>query len=189
MKFRNTLALALALGCTSVYAADDMDSANWYVGVGASSFDFERSGAGSHSYNTDGYVVKLGYDLGSYLSVEGRVGTSDSSGADGAGLKMEGRTISAAYVRLNLPINKVNLYVMGGYASVNVQADLAGVKQSKELKGSSYGFGIELFGSRTTALSAEYVRYVNKQKFTNTTLGLDNDFDMNAISFNVVHHF
>lgn len=189
MKLRNALALALALGCTSAYAADDMDSANWYVGVGASSFDFERSGAGAHSYNTHGYVVKLGYDLGDYLSVEGRAGTGDASSADVAGLKMEGRTLTAAYVRLNLPVKKVKLYVLGGYASINVRTELAGTVHNKDLKGASAGFGIELYGNRTTALSVEYMRYVNQEKLTDATMGLDNKFDVNGISFNLVHHF
>lgn len=190
MKLKNALVLALAMGCTTAaYAADDMESANWYVGVGASSFDFERSGAGSHSYNTHGYVLKVGYDLGDYLSVEGRMGTGDQSSGDGAGLKLEGRTLSAAYVRLNLPFKKAKFYVMGGYASVNVKGELPGTSHTTDLKGTSYGVGVELYGNATTALSAEYMRYVNKQKVTDAALGLDNEFDVNGLSFNLVHHF
>ena len=187
MKLRNAWVMALALCSGGAYAADE--TANWYFGLAATSFDFERKGTGGHSYNTHGYIARVGYDLGDYLAVEGRLGVGDKSTFDAASLRMEAQRVAGIYARANLPLDRVKLYVIGGYATVNAKAELAPDTHSKELKGTSYGVGIELYGNRTTAVTAEYMRYVSEQTFTDATLGLDNKFDVNAISFGFVHHF
>lgn len=191
MKLRNAWVMAVALcSASAAYAVDDSESTNWYFGLSASSFDFERKGTGSHSYNTHGFVAKIGYDLADYLAVEGRIGAGNSSDTDAAGLRMEAQRISAVYVRGNLPLEKIKLYVLGGYGAVSTKSELLGTdSRTKELKGTSYGLGIELYGNRTTALTAEYVRYVSEQTYTDAVLGLDNKFDLNALSFGFVHHF
>lgn len=190
MKLRNAWVMALALcSASTAYAIDD-ESTNWYFGLSASSFDFERKGTGGHSYNTHGYLAKVGYDLGPNLAVEGRMGVGDKSSQDAASLRMEAQRIVGAYVRLTLPLDKVKLYALGGYGAVNTKAELVGTEtHTKELKGTSYGVGIEIYGNRTTALTAEYMRYASEQTFTDATLGLDNKFDVNAVSFGFVHHF
>jgi hypothetical protein len=188
MKLRNAWVMVLALCSAGAYAADD--TGNWSFGLGASSFDFERKGAGGHSYNTHGYIARVGYDLGSYLGIEGRIGVGDKSTTDGAGLRMEAQRAAGIYARANLPLERLKLYVIGGYATVSVKGELVGTAtNTKELKGTSYGVGIELYGNRTTALTAEYMRYVSEQTYTDAPLGLDNKFDVNAVSFGFIHHF
>ena len=191
MKFRNILLLLLALGSTSVAYAAEGGRPAWYVGLTATSFNFERTGTLSHSYNTHGYMGVLGVDLGPYLALEARGGQGDSD-KDSNGLSLQAREVSAAYVRLNLPLDggKVLVYALGGFASVNVKAELGAVTHTKSITDNSYGVGIELYGSRSTALRAEYTRYLFNKNYTDAALGLANDnFDLNAVSFGIVHHF
>ncbi len=190
MKFRNILLLLLALGSTSAAYAAEGGRPAWYVGLTATSFDFERTGLLSHSYNTHGYMGILGVDLGPYLAVEVRGGQGDSD-RDANGLSLMAREVTAAYGRLNLPLDegKVVVYALGGFAAVNVKGELGAVTHTKTISGSSYGVGIELYGSRSTALRAEYVRYLANQKYVDAGLVLDDKFDVNAVSFGIVHHF
>lgn len=188
MKLRNAWVMALALfGTTAAYAVED-DSTNWYFGLSAASFDFEQKGAGGSSFNTYGGIARLGYDLGNYLSVEGRMGFGGKD--DDGTYRVEPARVAAAYVRLNLPIDKVKIYLLGGYGAVTAKVDLMGVDTSHdELTGASYGGGIELYGNRTTALTLEYVRYVEEQNYEDAAIGVDADFDVNSLSIGFVHHF
>lgn len=182
MKLRNAWVMALALcGASAAYAVED-DSANWYFGLSVTSFDFEVTDPFSESYNTHGYIAKMGYDLGSYISLEGRVGMGDSD-TDGSGLSMEAQRVGAAYVRFNLPFDKIKIYALAGAAQVTLKAGLAGASDTMEETGTSYGGGIELYGNRTTALTAEYVRYIEDGDFDGA------EIDVNALSFGFVHHF
>lgn len=190
MKIRNILLLLLALGSTSAaYAAEGGRSA-WYFGLNATSFDFERSGLFNHSYNTHGYMGILGVDLGPYLAIEARGGQGDSD-KDANGLSLQAREVTAAYGRLNLPLDngKVVVYALGGFASINVKGELGAVTHSKTISGSSYGAGIELYGSQNTAFTVEYMRYLANYKYVDASLVLDDKFDVNAVSFGIVHHF
>lgn len=193
MKLRNILLVVLALCSVSVAYAAERGRDAWYFGLNATSFNFERTGSLSHSYNTYGMMGILGVDLGPYLALEVRGGQGDSD-ADYSGLTLSAREVTAGYLRLNLPLDdgKVVVYALGGAASVNIKAEASGVMNTKSLSGSSYGVGIELYGSKNTAFSLEYTRYLSGRPFKDTdpTLGLINEkFDVNALSFGIVHHF
>lgn len=203
MRLRNVVLLALAFAMApAVYAEDylytgtgDYQAANWYFGLTTNGIDFARTGTLDHTYSTYGYTGALGYGMGKYLAIEARVG-SGGNDTDANGLSMEAQRLSAAYVRINLPFDegKVNLYLLGGYASVNVKASLSTTTTTttgtKTFNGASYGGGLELYGNRTTALYVEYVSYLSKKKFTSAALGLAGDkFDVTATSVGIVHHF
>lgn len=190
MKLRNAWLLALALFSGAACATEDVG--NWYFGLGVSSFNHKRLDIGNHLYETNGYVAKLGYSLGQYLAVEGHLGSGmgDKSSYDTAGLRLDTRYVAGIYARVNLPLDKVKLYAMGGYTSVNLGAELDGVGTDTEtLSGMGYGFGVELYGNQTTALSLEYMRYLRGETYTDAVMGLDNEFYVRTISLGIVHHF
>lgn len=180
MKLRNAWVMALALCSAGAYAADE--PGNWYTGLTATSFDFEHKGGSS--YNTHGAIVRVGYDLGRYLSVEGRLGAGDNSSWDAANVRMEAQRVSGIYARAILPVDRVNLYVIGGYASVKAKAEEAGVGSvDKSLDSTSYGVGIELSVGRRAAVVAEYMRYLSEKSWEGEK------FDVNALGFGLIYHF
>lgn len=191
MRFRTVVLLLLTLGIVPAVYADGYAQGNGYFGMAASGVNFARTGTLTNTYDSYGYTAELGYG-GEFMALEVRVGTGGMSYLDSNGLSLQAQRFSAAYLRLNFPFDegKVNFYLLGGYASVNVKGTLSGASATATFNGPSYGAGLELYGSRTAALYVEYVSYLNQQKFTNATLGLAGDkFDIRSTSLGIVFHF
>ncbi|MDQ7074262.1 MAG: porin family protein [Gammaproteobacteria bacterium] len=102
--------------------------------------------------------LRLGYHFADYLAVEGHVGW----GSDNTGvlLKSPNSRYASLFLRLDLPYDRVNLYLLAGgsYFESDVATTTA-IKKGNETS-PAYGVGIELFGNRDTALTLEISRYL-----------------------------
>ncbi len=115
--------------------------------------------------------AKLGYQVNNFVGVELHLGQSistDSSNVDSPSLGYV-----SPMLRLTLPYDRVNLYSLFGLASV--RGDFPG-NYDDSYSDFSMGLGLELYGSKRTALSLEYMRY-----------GVDDSYK--TFGLGVVHYF
>ncbi len=139
----------------------------WGVSLG----QFELDDAGGNVTDTVNLGLQAGYKFTRFLGIEARGGfeSGDTSGAlDEPDLQYGG-----GFVRLDLPYERVNVYLLLGGGQVNYDTVNGNVSES----GPAGAIGIELFGSERSAVSLEYVRYA----------GDDTTYD--GLSLGFVHHF
>lgn len=143
-----------------------------YFGLNGGAYDLESDIA---SLEAEGSVVnlRLGYELNRFLAFEARFGM-DPSATRVAGTDIDAR-MGAGFVRLNLPLKGVDVYVLGGAGRVSFE-DGSGGRDSED--GPAAGLGIELYGSQNTAVVIEGVRYED-----------DDEGDYKAYTIGFKHHF
>lgn len=140
------------------------DDSKFYYGLGLAGADFEL--ASGNEISTHGLHFKLGREFGRFLSIETHLGLSADSTDNllGDAELMYG----GAFARLNLPFEKVNLYVLGGASTVKYS--FSGLEDTESEAAS--GFGVDLFGNERTALTIEFLRY-----------GTDNTLDIISVGY------
>lgn len=166
MRFGKLLALlTLVLSSTGVFA----NQPRQYFGLVGSDAQFDpRRGASEDLGNGN---VKLGYLVNQYVGVELHLGaavSTDQATTDNAKLGYV-----APLLRGTLPFRRVNLYGLLGLASV--RGEFTG-NYDDHYSDVAFGAGLELFGSRSTALTFEYMRY-----------GIDDSYETMGIG--LIHYF
>lgn len=142
------------------------DSPRPYFGISISDAQFAAENGAKNDY-TD-LKFKLGYEINHHFYNEFHIGTNVSTDSD----EMSEVTYIAGLIRGNLPLKNINIYWLLG---------LGGVFADTPTFDDSYadvaaGFGVELFGTDTTALSLEYMQY-----------GIDDAYK--TLGVGIVHHF
>lgn len=150
---------------------------------------FKDYGVGS----TNGFTFQLGYDMSKYLALEGHLGMAQektlklTSGADY--VNTTARTAYASVVaRGNLRFDKTTVFGFVGmtYRTLNgdQQYSIGGNTGSSDIddtnSGATYGIGIDLFGSRTTAITLKAVRVYKTKK--------DDYEDIDATMLGITHY-
>jgi len=139
-----------------------------YWGVNIGDFDFTNNGA---SGNSTAIGLRGGYHFSDFLGVELRGGFD--TGGDKGGLQESPDVIhGGAYVRLDLPFERVNVFFLGGTSVVRYDS-VNGTKDTSDVSG---GIGIELYGSDRTALTLDYMNY-SDGAYEGVSLGLVHHFD------------
>lgn len=102
---------------------------------------------------SEGHIKgKYGWVFNDYVSLEGQLGlTTDSDGKDGV-------LTYGGYVRLDKDFGQYKTYGLLGFGGLNAYSD--GGDDVTESSG-SIGVGVEIFGSRDTAITLEYVRILD----------------------------
>ena len=163
------LAFVLLGASTTVHA----EEAHFYLGVdvGDSSYTVDNS---STTYdNANGIVLRLGYDFNNWLAVEGHYSAPDDfEGSDSSTLS--GHSYSA-FLRANLRFRRATLYAIGGASSANYTG-------TNEI-GYAYGAGLDVYGSKDTALTFAYTSYYNDET------AASNKIESNAVTFGITHYF
>lgn len=141
-----------------------------YFGLSIGEYELEDEVNGQ---NFDAEFTNIGleggYRFSRFLGVEGRFsyGRDDSSNTlDDPELIMGG-----AFVRFDLPFERINVYALAGGSVVDYDVGIA----DDDVSGGSGGIGIELFGSDTTALKVEYVSHAGG--------------DYEGVGIGFTHHF
>jgi len=142
------------------------DSPRSYFGIFYSDAQFDPDKGASSDYSNLNF--KLGYDVSSYLGAELHLGTNVSTDSDRA----SDATYAAALIRGDIPLKHVNLYGLVGFGSVKADTPFFDDSYSDL----AYGFGIEMFGTESTAFSIEYMQY-----------GVDDIYK--TLGVGIVHHF
>ncbi len=137
----------------------------WGANLASSEFDSETG----FSLDTTGIGLKFGREFGDYIDVEAHLGFGSDNSEDLGDPEL---TYGGAFVKFNLPFEKVSLYVMGGATKVDIDTNT--VSGDDEEPG--IGGGLELYGGENTAFVIEFMRY-----------GDDNSVD--SVSFGIVHRF
>jgi opacity protein-like surface antigen len=173
------LSAVLILGLPSVAVADAPQN---YWGMGIDGVDFEgmttdgRTLMGSAERDMNGFNLRYGFWLPfDLIGVEVRIGNI----AEESGTMVGDPEVRYVFGmgKLNLPFERVNLYVLGGVSKVYY--DFAGREQDDEdVVG---GVGIELLGSETTGLTIEFLKYgVNDDDIEGEiiTIGFNHRFEL-----------
>lgn len=161
-KFLIISTLVLAGTCTAA------DQPPWYFGLFYN--DAQFSPADGKKGDLNNINLKLGYDFSPFWGVEAH-GGKDVSG-DGGDLEGSGVAYLAVLARGNLPLNRINIYGLLGPTFVS--ADFSDVDGS--YTNLAAGVGVELYGSKNTAVGLEFIQYGFDDKYKTFGVG-------------IVHHF
>lgn len=160
-------AAVLIISIAWIAQAQAQDS-KFYYGLSITSTEFDLAGLESN-----GVGLKFGREFGKYIMIEAHAGTSSDS--TDTVLGDPDTTYASAFLRLNLPFERVNLYVLGGAASIN--ADLLGFDESEVDRAA--GFGLDLLANENTGFTLEVMNY-----------GIEDDIDLiKIVNFGFTHRF
>lgn len=158
--------LMISLCCIGQAQADD---SKFYYGLSITSIKADALGIDSN-----GLGLKFGREFGKFLSIEAQAGSSSDSVSDILG--DPNLTYASAFVRLNLPFERVNLYALGGAATLN--ADIFGFDDSQVDR--VIGVGMDLLANPNNALTIEIMRYGTQDEqdlFEIVNFGFTHRFD------------
>ena len=158
---RLTLALVAALGTSAAFAMEKP-----YVGV-----DYQLQYLtvnGSSEVQPDGFRLRLGTDINSYLGVEAQIGvggSSDSIVVDNAGTTWDVKTDSfyALFVKPQLSIGTAaSIFALAGGSYVDISASSNTGKSVKGFEnGFAYGAGVDVSIYKGVRLGADYIQYLD----------------------------
>jgi len=154
------IALLLLLTMPLTAVADDADA---YWGVMLGKTEYEDPSADLSLLSLTG---RLGYEFGSYLSVEGRLLFSGAESKTGVVDDLRVEYLGNVSAKVNIPFGdakKVNLYGVVGYSGWKITYDLAGTDTYFTDNGASYGVGIDLFADGINGLNLEWLRYADSK--------------------------
>lgn len=162
--------LILAAALAAMPLAAGADRPPQYFGFNGGWYEVETDAP----FEADGEFVnlRLGFELGRFLGFEARFGM-DTGRTQVGGTHLDTR-MGAAFARLNLPFEGVDVYALGGAGRVSFND---GTGRTRE-EWPAAGLGIELYGSERTAIVFEAVRYEG-----------DDDGDYKAFTLGFKRHF
>ncbi|MCG6970318.1 MAG: outer membrane beta-barrel protein [Gammaproteobacteria bacterium] len=143
----------------------------------------------------NGAVFKIGYDIASFFAIEGQIGGTIPE--DYVIINEQGQIAgdydvrsehAGIFLRGNWRLRNVTLYGLLGYGYYNLiesekidgQSD---VTYFTEESGLSYGIGVDLFGSRRTALSLNWMQLIKEETEFDFTL------DVSSIYLGITYYF
>lgn len=117
--------------------------------------------------------AQYGWILNDRFQAEVRLGTASGSATD------DGFIIYSALAKPYYDYDNIRLYGLLGFSGFSLSGKNGG---DVSISGASYGFGTELFGSKTLSVTFEYQHVVD---------GNDNntDYDLNALQFGLNYYF
>ena len=129
-----------------------------------------------------GPMIQVGYDFSDYLAVEGQVGAPNEKEGTVSGYPYTLRfTYASALVRGNLRFDRHTLFAYAGatYGKTDTKIDLGTSTESDSTSETkpTYGFGIDLYGNNTTALTFKWMRVYD-----------DTDGDIDATFLGITHY-
>ncbi len=148
-----------------------------YWGVMIGSTDYEVRGSRLYVTSLNG---RVGWDFLSWLAVEGRFLTSDSSSS--SSLNVNGFKIpymGTAFAKFSLPANRTSrakVYALAGYSVGRLEFEEAGTNVFFDASGPAYGVGVEIFADDKNGLNIEWARMVDDSDggddYTITQIGI-----------------
>ena len=141
----NKWLIALILLMSGISMPLVAQESNIYYGVGIDDANLEVPGNSSQSFGT--LAASVGYQLSDRIGLELALGTGTddpSSLFSGAPLQYQ-----AALVRFSHAWANKEVYFVAGHARLDIDSGLNPING-----GNAWGFGINLFGSKSTAINA-----------------------------------
>lgn len=139
-----------------------------YIGISAGGF--ELTDVDDNVTEITNVGLRGGYKFGRFFGVEVRGGweSGDVSGA----LDSPDLTYAGVFARADLPFERANVFLLAGGASVRYQ----GPQDTEVESDVAAGLGIELYGNERTAVTLDYMNYVDGT-YEGVSLGLVHHFD------------
>ncbi len=170
MQFGKWLSLAMLLVISAPLTAQTPRN---YFGVFFNDAQLEASsGEEIDGGNLGG---KLGYTINRWLGAEAHAGADFFNDNDDFNHTEVGYV--AAFMRLNLPYERINIFGLAGLASV--KGDY-GSQYDDHFTDGAFGLGVELFGTKRTALSIQFMQYGIDDRYKSFGLGIVHHFDWPA---------
>ena len=171
----NTVAKTiLILGILTTPLSSFAKEARLYLGIDYGDFGYEVTDTGYSPDNANGYILRLGYDLNNWLAVEGHYADPEDFEENGSVAITSGAGFGA-YGRLNLRFKQATLYGLAGATRITFDGESA--------TGLAYGAGLDIYGSRNTALTISYTRYFDDEAPSGADIVVD------AFNFGITHYF
>ncbi|MCK5334583.1 MAG: hypothetical protein KAQ67_00395 [Gammaproteobacteria bacterium] len=147
----------------------DEGEARHFMGISSVSYSDDEMSGNSYQY---------GYDFSNLISIEMNVSTPDVVGTTATLLTVD--TLASIMLRFNKRYESINTYFMIGASYLAFTTVLPVVES--DYTGLSYGVGIELYGSKNTAITftytkSEYEEGTSIADLTTTSVGLVHHFD------------
>jgi len=117
----------------------------------------------------NGFFVKYGYDINNWLAVEGHLGNSGESDDDAPTYTIKASAIGFLGGRFNLRYDGFTLYGLAGAAYVAVTETESGTEYKTNFSSIAYGMGMDLYGSKESAITFSIIRYLDVTEGTLTT--------------------
>lgn len=161
------MAMIAAMACPVSYAEAPAN----YWSVNYTGLDF--TAANGEDISSNGGLFKLGREFTDFFAIEIHGGIAKEGQANAFGDKFEYRH-AAAFGRINLPFNRLNVYLMGGAAKVDIDTGLI----SDDDEFAAGAIGLDFFSSERTAFVLEFIRYEN-----------DDDVTTDFLNVGIKYHF
>jgi len=121
---------------------------------------------------------RYGYDFSNLISVELDYSVTDLSEPTATVLTVD--SVASVMLHLNRRYESINTYLaIGGSLATMTMAAPAG---EESFSGLAYGVGIELYGSKNTAISFQWLRRII---FDDTA----SESELDAVQIGIIHHF
>ncbi len=127
-----------------------------YINVNAAIYDSTLN-----TYEPQGVTLGFGWDLNNFLTLELMGGTSETYNDDATGNTASIDYAGSGFLRFNLRFNRVTLYLLGGYSKVKSTITEGALTTVSESDGTSYGYGIDFYGTPDLALSIRRIEFID----------------------------
>ena len=174
----HNIRISLALVTMLLPGLSLAENSSNYIGVNVATFDSKNS-----TIEQDGAMLNLGYDLNNYIALEMAAGASETYEDPATTDTSKINYAASGFLRFNVRFSRVTFYVLGGYSKVESSSTTGSTKTTYSDSGSSYGFGIDFYGTRDLALSVRRVEFFDSNEPTGnrhlgaTMLGITYYFD------------
>lgn len=134
-----------------------------YWGVDLRSLDYKSNGFEADLIAASG---KLGYEINDYLSIEGLAGTGISDGTTGSGAtstELSVDHILGIHLKAKYSLgNEFKIYGLVGYSEVKLTANTSTATATDSTSDTSFGAGVTYNLNNDSAISLDYVNYIDK---------------------------
>jgi len=137
------------------------------AGVNAKAKD--NAGVVGYDSGTNGFFVKYGYDINNWFAVEGHLGNSTESDTDAPTYTIKADAIGFLGGRFNLRYDGFTLYGLAGAAYAAVTETESGTEYKTNFSSVAYGIGMDMYGSKESAITFSIIRYLDVTEGTLTT--------------------
>lgn len=161
--------LVFSLISVSVMAGE----ARHYWGISNESYAFSE---------ITGLTYKYGYDFSNTWGMEIQYGEATLGNST---LITDFKSYTSLLLRANQHYEKVTLFAVLGYAAADMTLNFASSENS--YTGASYGIGMDLWGTKQTAITVAWMRHVAVDSTLDVVAQQVNAID--SVTLGITHHF
>lgn len=156
-------------------------SGNLYTGYNL--VHYKDFGAGG----VNGFTFQAGYDIASWLALEGHLGLSDDASQTISGTTVKVHASYASIVgRFNLRFDRTTVYGFVGTTYLQMNGNVSGATTGtidESDTGATYGVGVDLYGSENAAITFKATRVFHPANKNSSSAKITTDVDTTMFGF------